>query len=564
MIGVANSRHSTSIGLVMTGTGDTNSLLRRRWTRWLRQSSIAIFLVAYASLRLATIKAIPLNSDEPQHAHVAWALSRGLAPYRQVFDNHSPLFHMLYAPVLAMLGETPDVIFWLRVAIIPLAVAALAIAAFVGRRLWDRATALWGCVLACALPPYLQAAGEFRSDALWSVLWLAAVAVAVTGAWTPRRAFWFAALVGAAFAASMKTLLLLAGLALAWTLAALLLPRLTMPPRALLARYAFALISGALAIPALVLAWVGLRGGLAAMRYDVIDHNVMSGFAQDHGDGWRSPLMVVVLAVLALSTRQLARHGDWSPLRRWLVPASALFYLLLLLGTWPLLSRQDLLPCIPMLAMGAAAWWNPASSPRRAWSAAALVAIGVGLWAMGHPLSIDRLAPERAKLADVLAMTTDRDAVMDDKGDAIFRVRPFYFALERITENRMERGLIADDIDSRLVGSDTHVVWMKRLPVRDRPFVFANYLRAGNGLQIAGKDLGRMNANHSASTWIRLPGFYGLVATSLVGTRETLDGSRYAGPRWLGLGRHTVSVVSPGSYALVWQPAMRLFEAGAR
>ena len=37
------------------------------------------------------------DSDEPQHLHVVWAWTFGLLPYRDVFDNHSPLFQALSA-----------------------------------------------------------------------------------------------------------------------------------------------------------------------------------------------------------------------------------------------------------------------------------------------------------------------------------------------------------------------------------------------------------------------------------------------------------------------------------
>ena len=40
------------------------------------------------------------DSDEPQHLHVAWGWTAGLLQYRDVFDNHAPLFHMAMAPLL--------------------------------------------------------------------------------------------------------------------------------------------------------------------------------------------------------------------------------------------------------------------------------------------------------------------------------------------------------------------------------------------------------------------------------------------------------------------------------
>ena len=35
-------------------------------------------------MRVLWLAAYPLDSDEPQHAHVAWSLAQGLLPYRDV------------------------------------------------------------------------------------------------------------------------------------------------------------------------------------------------------------------------------------------------------------------------------------------------------------------------------------------------------------------------------------------------------------------------------------------------------------------------------------------------
>ena len=44
------------------------------------------------------------NSDESQHLHVVWGWTVGLLQYRDVFDNHAPLFHILLSPILRLVG----------------------------------------------------------------------------------------------------------------------------------------------------------------------------------------------------------------------------------------------------------------------------------------------------------------------------------------------------------------------------------------------------------------------------------------------------------------------------
>src|SRR4029453_6168695 len=54
------------------------------------------------------------NPGEPQHLPVVWAWTQGLLPYRDVFDNHMPLFHVLSIPAFLALGERPDAVLWMR------------------------------------------------------------------------------------------------------------------------------------------------------------------------------------------------------------------------------------------------------------------------------------------------------------------------------------------------------------------------------------------------------------------------------------------------------------------
>src|SRR5262249_35855895 len=81
------------------------------------------------------------KSDQPQPTHVIWGWTQGLVQYRDFFDNHAPLFHRLWAPVLAALGESVRALFWLRLTMLPLYLASLALTYAIGRRLLSRRAA---------------------------------------------------------------------------------------------------------------------------------------------------------------------------------------------------------------------------------------------------------------------------------------------------------------------------------------------------------------------------------------------------------------------------------------
>ena len=91
--------------------------------------AIALFIFLLI-LRILYAFHYRIDSDEPQHLHVVWGWTQGMIPYRDYFDNHSPLFQMLCAPLFAALGTRADIIIPMRLAMFPL--FALSIF-FVGR-----------------------------------------------------------------------------------------------------------------------------------------------------------------------------------------------------------------------------------------------------------------------------------------------------------------------------------------------------------------------------------------------------------------------------------------------
>src|SRR5437762_12870858 len=70
--------------------------------------------IVTAILRAIAFFHYRFDSDEPQHLHVAWGWTAGLLQYRDLFDNHAPLFHMATAPILRLVGERPDVLLYMR------------------------------------------------------------------------------------------------------------------------------------------------------------------------------------------------------------------------------------------------------------------------------------------------------------------------------------------------------------------------------------------------------------------------------------------------------------------
>src|SRR5438093_9074504 len=139
----------------------------RRTARGERVTILALALVS-AALRAVAFFRYRFDSDESQHLHVTWGWTAGLLQYRDVFDNHAPLFHILTAPILAALGERDDILLYMRAPmLLPFAVV-VATTYILGRRLYSPAVGAWSALLLSLLPPFFLKSLEFRTDNLWN------------------------------------------------------------------------------------------------------------------------------------------------------------------------------------------------------------------------------------------------------------------------------------------------------------------------------------------------------------------------------------------------------------
>jgi hypothetical protein len=557
----AGSDNATAV-IGVPGTGRALASHLRAWARLValdRRWPLLLPLLAYAALRLWLLDATKVNSDEPQHLHIVWAWAqRALVPYRDVFDNHVPLFHMLLAPWLRWLGETADVLVWARVLMLPLAVGSVAISAWLGWRLWGRTVARGAVLLLAAVSSYALVAGEFRTDALWGAAWVAGVAVLATGTLAPRRMLVAGLLFGVALMTSLKTLPLLAALAGAASVVGWEWPRALRPSRQALLRAVLACVAG-MALPVLLVLWrVDVRGALPAMIDDAWRFNLAPGLSQP-GQWLRLALLPLVVTYATLSLRgRVAASPEPAPEgRRVFVQAVAWFSFAVMIGAWPLLTRQDLLPLWPLLAPVLVAWW--CARQRGRWLRFAVV----GGLAMALSWTLATHLPWRSRtaeyddwLATVLAITHPGEPVMDAKGAAVFRPRPYHPVLETITLARMREGLLPDHEAAALRESQTHVVSIERFSTRALAFVRANYVILRPDLWVAGREFVVVHGARARSFALALGGDYALLdSRGHVVTAALLDGLYMGTGVALFPGEHSLEIPAAGRYRLLWRPA---------
>jgi Dolichyl-phosphate-mannose-protein mannosyltransferase len=320
--------------------------------RWIA----ALLLLIALGLRCLYIFRYRYDSDEPQHLHTTWGWTQGLLQYRDFFDNHTPLFHMLFAPLVAGLGERTDILTFMRFAMVPLWIVSLWCVAKMASRLYSRRAGLWTAALLSLLTWWFFCSVEYRTDNLWTPLWLGTLTVLVTGPLSKRRALCAGLLLGLCFCASMKTSALFASAALAALATPMLCARrLDWPEARRVGLAGFVVVAGALVAPAILCAFFAAHGALQPLFYGAIQHNLLPGV-----DGRNHPAYLRLALPLLLPFLGVAGYwiGRLTPdrslaLRRVFIFLTAAIYYGFLYSVWTLLTRQDFLPFYPVIMVTA-------------------------------------------------------------------------------------------------------------------------------------------------------------------------------------------------------------------
>ncbi len=546
---------------------------RARW-RELSPVEVALgvaVLLLLLGLRWFYVSNQPWDSDEPQHLHVVWAWATGLLPYKDVFDNHAPLFQAMSAPLFHLLGERADIVAAMRWAMLPVSALLIGVTYWIGARLFSVRAGFWGALLAASFPDLYAKLGEYRPDLFWASTWLLALAVLMGGKTTPSRFFFAGLLFGVAFSVSMKTTFLLldtlgAGVVVWFFLVAKRRAGSSEPvTRSNVLGSIFATIGGALIVPALVVGFFAFKGALSQMYYCVIAHNLTSG-----GNPWHQMIskmkdlrfwLFVPAIVAGLWLAKRDRESGRAERRLFFLAVTGLFCPLLF-TFWPLVSKQDFLPFYPVLMLtigfllvGVGTWVRERIALPVFIIPLIMVCWQVASIVRAHPPLKETNRKNVQIIADTLKLTHPGETVLDAKGQVIFRARPYYYVFEQLTREKAERGEIKDDAPTRLIELRTpEVVESHWLTPETGKFVSQNYVSVG-AVMVLGKKVAPDPAGH-VQFGIVIPEEYSVV-TSEGEASGLLDGSPIAGPRELSAGTHDLVLnSSKKDAAVVWARAI--------
>lgn len=492
-----------------------------------RERILLLALAAGALLaRLVALFRYRFDSDEQQHLHVAWGWTAGLVQYRDYFDNHTPLFHLLTAPLLAMLGERSNILHWMRAPMLVLFAAVLWATFVLGRRLYDARTGAWAAVLLALFPPFFLKSLEYRTDNLWNTLWMLVLLVVIARPLTPKRSFLAGLLLGCALATSMKTTLLVFTLAVA----AIVTWR-----QATRWKAALPMLAGFVVVPALLVMYFVAAGAWDRLVYCVFEFN--QAVALTRRNIWIGRVLFPFAfgALLFAAWRHRGERNE-----RYFFAVAAGVFTITLGGFWILISPRDFLPLMPIAAIFGAAWLLRRNDSLRA------IGITATLFAIGIVHYGDRFENNTdwhtTMMDQALRLSHPGEPLMDIKGETIYRPRPTYFIYEAITRAQMTKGLIPDTVPEDVVRTRTYVAQADgpMLPPRARAFLSANFLDMGR-LRAAGQWL-----QDDGTFSIAVPGEYLIVSEkgAVTPPREYAAGTYRHEPKQERL-------------AVMWAPAFR-------
>jgi hypothetical protein len=335
-----------------------------------------------------------------------------------------------------------------------------------------------------------------------------------------------------------------------------------------LLKYLGAAMLGVIVVPTLVFLFFVSHGAGPQMLYCVIPHNILPGVISTpkllkSAARWLALLPVGFLGIWIIWR---SRATLVIRLRLALIFLAGAFYYTTFVSFWPIHEAETYLPFFPVIAIVVAPsvlWLAAFVSTRARLSPfilpALIVAVEILLIFWNESPFVDKTADKIGMIAHALKLTDESEYVMSNKGETIYRRRPFYYVLDRITKERIYRKLIRDEIPERLIETRAPLATTTpQTPEEDIVFIKANYLPIAFRLSALGKIVRPEDepANESTTFEVVVPSRYTLVCASgkIAGI---LDGTPLKGSRELGAGRHVFrQTAGTGRVALVWAQAI--------
>jgi hypothetical protein len=465
-----------------------------------RDYSLPVVLVATVGLLLARLPLIPrriFDPDELEHAHAAWCLFKGMLPYRDFFEHHTPWYYYMLRPffrwfeVDTSFESARHFLLLGRGISFALTVLSVILVVRIGTLIADRRVGLLGGLLLVAQPLFLQKALEMRPDVLALLFFLAGLwcllrGMATNVALPPRRLLYFAAgglALGAAVMSTQKALFALPGMLVGlgvWALAPAAREERE-PARSTATDSTGARLVAVLVFSSGIVLPIAATWGAFAIRNaggPFLDNNFFLNARWKHTTtGQLFQLIkyswpVLALSVVGLAAAVLRFFRSGSPDHRELLLACTVVGLFAGVLVIPVAQRQYYLLPLPIVCFFAARGLlalvdrGPAHTRARRlvlWLIPLSILPGIGLY-FSFTSPNDR---QLARLERVFATTKPTDLVMDGwEGMGVFRPHAFYYffvhdeILPMLRQDRVTaylNDLEAGNVRPKLIALDKHL-----------------------------------------------------------------------------------------------------------
>ncbi len=528
-------------------------------------AALCAILIVFRLVNVVTWK---FDTDESQHTHVIWGWARGFVEYRDLCDNHMPLFHLLFAPIYDLIGDRPTILIWMRLLLFPAYLAAAWGTYRIGSLLFSRRVGLWSAIMVGFYPGYYFLSGEFRTDNLWAPLWILSLLILLAHAPTLGRSLAAGLLLGCCFGISMKTSLLFVSVLVAAGLTLFLFREQRRASLGYLASCFFVFVLCAAAVPLSIMFGFARAGLWPQFRYWVFENNLLPGLT-NHPAWWKLLFPVFFpVAVFAVGRWSGTVRDRVAAARRSFLLLICAFYLLALWSYWNLVTRQDYLPFHPIafIFYTAIILWAAERAPalrrsqffRRLPLPALIASTEFVVAFFARPVWENSGKAQTDLLRATAQLTNPGDFVLDLKGETVFRQRAFAPIWEPLVMERIRRGMIVDNAAQRCVETRACVATKhKDMSTDAARFIDQNYLSIGSGLYVCGAFLTPVPDHPREFAFdVVIPVAYKIIARDETVTGK-LDGVPYSGARELNPGRHTFTadVVMP-ELAVLWAQAV--------
>jgi Dolichyl-phosphate-mannose-protein mannosyltransferase len=530
---ISGSNHSSDYEFPVFVTSDSQAPLNPNLERGTK-----IILLASIIVRVFLTFHRALGPDEFQHLHNSWMIHLGFLPYRDFWDNHTPLTPYLLAPILSVIGEGTQAVLVARAIFSVAGLGILWIVYKIARMLLDKSTALLAITLLSISEIFLQKSIEVRPDQMLILLWMGSIWMCIRI--HPRHLIG-GVLLGIASLFSPKALLCLS---VALPVFCILSPATQLTIK--LKRAVLYILGFLIPVTALALFFFS-KGALndlvtgtllQNLNYPDTTKPVFLLFPQN--------LSFFLLAFVGMIVSFLHNRNLKHPLS--LLSAAGIGLFCLLAFIMPASFPQSALIFLPIFSIFAAIAVRASLQSANILLPIIALIIGflvpvINIFAGG---SLQRSNRSQFRTIEwILKNTSAKETIFDGYGAYIFRKQAYYYgSLVQAIRERIGREELYEKIPESLEKNHCRVIISDRrvsfLPDDVQEFIRANYVTSDHqNIYIAGEKLSPENfAGARARFRIEIPAIY-RIETNAKSVR--IDHSPYQEPVLLNSGMHQIT-----------------------